>query len=238
MLARAQEIENLERQQRAQALIADEASSALVRSEAAYTEASLKLASVRREAAEAQTRAHQLQVELMRLAQLVEATAARSSQLDEELAEIDAQLEGAGRAPCHRRGSIRRAGHAARRHAGASRRTRRSGDRRRARAGGCARARPCIGAASAGGAVPVAHAGRAPRRVAARDRHRRGAGGRQRAGGRADAAPRWPRSTMPSRRPACRPRWRSSSSARARSRRSAASTTTSRPSCAASTNSA
>ncbi len=94
MLARAQEIENLERQQRAQALIADEAKSALVRSEAAYTEASLKLASVRREAAEAQTRAHQMQVELMRLAQLVEATAARSSQLDEELAEIDTQLEG------------------------------------------------------------------------------------------------------------------------------------------------
>jgi chromosome segregation protein len=93
MLARAQEIENLERQQRAQALIADDARSALVRSEAAYTEASLKLASVRREAGEAQTRTHQLQVELMRLAQLVEASAARSSQLDEELADVDAQLE-------------------------------------------------------------------------------------------------------------------------------------------------
>jgi chromosome segregation protein len=92
MLARAQEIENLERQQRAQALIADEAKTALVRCEAAYTEASLKLASVRREAAEAQTRAHQLQVELMGLAQLAEASAARGGQIDEELAEIDAQL--------------------------------------------------------------------------------------------------------------------------------------------------
>jgi len=93
MLARAQEIENLERQQRAQALIADAARSALVRAEAACTEASLKLASVRREAAEAQTRAHQTQVELMRLAQLVETTAARSAQLDEELADVGAQLE-------------------------------------------------------------------------------------------------------------------------------------------------
>ena len=43
MLARAQEIENLERQLRAQALIADEARSALVRAEAAYTEASQRL---------------------------------------------------------------------------------------------------------------------------------------------------------------------------------------------------
>ncbi len=93
MLARAQEIENLERQQRAQALIADAAKSALVRAEAAYTEASIKLASVRREAAEAQTRAHQIQVELMRLAQLAEATQVRSGQLDEELADIEAQLE-------------------------------------------------------------------------------------------------------------------------------------------------
>ncbi|WP_395694022.1 chromosome segregation protein SMC [Piscinibacter sp.] len=93
MLARAQEIENLERQLRAQALIADEARSALVRSEAAYTEASQRLATVRRDAAEAQTRAHQLQVELLRLSQLAEQTSTRRAQLDEELAELDAQLE-------------------------------------------------------------------------------------------------------------------------------------------------
>jgi chromosome segregation protein len=92
LLARAQEIENLERQQRAQLLIADEARGALVRCEAAYTEASLKLAGVRREAAEAQTRAHQVQVELLRLSQQAEAAAARSTQLDAELAEVDAQL--------------------------------------------------------------------------------------------------------------------------------------------------
>jgi len=93
MLARAQEIENLERQLRAQSLIAEEARSALVRGEAAYTEASQRLATARREAAEAQTRAHQLQVELLRLSQLAEQTSTRRAQLDEELAELDAQLE-------------------------------------------------------------------------------------------------------------------------------------------------
>ena len=93
MLARAQEIENLERQLRAQALIAEEAKSALVRGEAAYTEASQRLATVRRDAAEAQTRAHQLQVELLRMSQLAEQTSTRRAQLDEELAELDAQLE-------------------------------------------------------------------------------------------------------------------------------------------------
>ncbi len=96
MLARQQEIENLERQLRAQSLIADESRSASVRVEAAYTEASLRLAGVRREAAEAQTRAHQTQVELLRLSQQAEASEARRSQLDGELAEVNAQLEELG----------------------------------------------------------------------------------------------------------------------------------------------
>ncbi|MDE2079866.1 MAG: chromosome segregation protein SMC [Burkholderiales bacterium] len=93
MLARAQEIENLDRQQRAQALIADEARSASVRLEAAYTEAAQSLQTARREAAEAQTRAHALHVELLRLTQQAEAASARREQLADELAEIDAQLE-------------------------------------------------------------------------------------------------------------------------------------------------
>ena len=93
MLARAQEIESLERQLRAQVLIAEESRSALVRAEAAYTDASQRLIGVRRDAAEAQTRAHQLQVELLRLSQLAEASSLRRGQLDGELAEVDAQLE-------------------------------------------------------------------------------------------------------------------------------------------------
>jgi chromosome segregation protein len=92
MLARAQEIENLERQQRAQALIADESRSALVRAEAATTEITQRLVAARRDAGETQTRAHQVQVELLRLSQLAEQTSARSAQLADELGELDAQL--------------------------------------------------------------------------------------------------------------------------------------------------
>jgi len=93
MLARAQEIENLGRQQRAQALIADDTKTASVRLEAAYTDASQRLQAARRDATEAQTRAHTLQVELLRLTQQADAASARREQLADELSEIDAQLE-------------------------------------------------------------------------------------------------------------------------------------------------
>jgi len=93
MLARAQEIENLDRQQKAQVLIADDAKTASVRLEAAYTDASQRLQTARREAGEAQNRAHGLHVELLRLTQQLEAATSRRDQLNEELAEIDAQLE-------------------------------------------------------------------------------------------------------------------------------------------------
>jgi chromosome segregation protein len=89
MLARAQEIQNLERQLRAQGLIAEDARAALVRAEAAYTEASRQLEQVRRDAAAAQTRAHELHVQWLRLSQLAEQTQARRAQLAAELAEID-----------------------------------------------------------------------------------------------------------------------------------------------------
>ena len=93
MLARAQEIENLDRQQRAQALIADDAKTASVRLEAAYTDASQRLLSARREAQLAQDRAHALHVELLHLTQQAQATTKRRDQLSQELAEIDSQLE-------------------------------------------------------------------------------------------------------------------------------------------------
>ncbi|HEY1102222.1 MAG TPA: chromosome segregation protein SMC, partial [Burkholderiaceae bacterium] len=93
LLARAQEIENLDKQLRAHVLIADEAKSALVRAEAAYADAAQRLVSVRREASAAQTRTHELQVEVLRLAQLSEQARARSAQLDGDLAEIDAALD-------------------------------------------------------------------------------------------------------------------------------------------------
>ena len=93
LLARAQEIEHLAAEARAQALIADEARAALVRAEAACTDASQQLSAARREAAEGQTRAHQLQVEVLRLSQQAEQVAGRRGQIDAELAEIDAQQE-------------------------------------------------------------------------------------------------------------------------------------------------
>ncbi len=91
LLARAQEIENIEKQLRGQALISDEARSALIRAEAAYADAAQRLATARREAAEGQSRTHELQVEVLRLTQLAEQTRARSEQIATDLAEIDAQ---------------------------------------------------------------------------------------------------------------------------------------------------
>ncbi|PZP30413.1 MAG: chromosome segregation protein SMC [Roseateles depolymerans] len=93
LLARAQEIEQLSQAHKAQTLIADEARVALARVEHQFNEANARLAALRREAAEAQTRAHQLQVELLRLTQQAEASQQRRAALDEELAEIAAQQE-------------------------------------------------------------------------------------------------------------------------------------------------
>ena len=93
LLARAQEIENLEKQVRAQTLIAEESRTALVKAEAAYAEASQRLIGVRQEATTTQTRAHELQVETLRLSQLAEQTRARSQQIEGDMAEVDAQLE-------------------------------------------------------------------------------------------------------------------------------------------------
>ena len=94
MLGRAQEITHLERESKAQVMITDEARGALIRLEAAYTDAAQRLQSVRREASEAQTRAHELHVELLRLSSQAEAATTRRTQLEDELAEIDAQDEG------------------------------------------------------------------------------------------------------------------------------------------------
>ena len=93
MLARAQEIENLSRQQRAQALMSDDAGSQSVRLEAAYTDASQRLLGARREAGEAQNRVYGLNVELLRLRQQSDAASSRREQLAGELSEISAQLD-------------------------------------------------------------------------------------------------------------------------------------------------
>ena len=92
LLARSQEIENLDKSSKAQAFIADEARNALVRAEAAYSESSQRLVSIRTEATAAQAAAHELQVETLRLSQLAEQTRARSEQISGDLSEVEAQL--------------------------------------------------------------------------------------------------------------------------------------------------
>ncbi len=93
LLARAQEIENLEKQLRSQALIGEQSRHELARSEALLAEASSSLMQLRRDAGALQSQAHALQVETLRLRQQAEQTRARGSQLAAELAETDTLLE-------------------------------------------------------------------------------------------------------------------------------------------------
>jgi chromosome segregation protein len=93
LLARAQEIDNLDKQLRAQTLITEETRAALVRAEAAYADASQRLLVLRREASEGQSRAHDLQVETLRLTQLADQARARSAQIASDRAEVDASLD-------------------------------------------------------------------------------------------------------------------------------------------------
>ena len=93
LLARAQEIDNIDKQLRAQTLIAEESRTALARAEGAYTDASQRLISVRQEASSSQSRAHEVQVEHLRLSQMAEQTRARSEQIQADMAEVDALLE-------------------------------------------------------------------------------------------------------------------------------------------------
>ena len=93
LLARAQEIDNLGKQQRAQTLISQESRSALVRAEAAYAEASQRMVDVRRQASDSQTHMHSLQVETLRLSQVVAQTLARSEQISSDMLEVEALLD-------------------------------------------------------------------------------------------------------------------------------------------------
>ena len=93
LLARAQEIVQLDRQLRAQTLIADESRSAAVRADAAYSEAAQHLATARRDVVEAQKRAHSLQVALLQLSQQAEQSRAREAQLDADRVELSVQRD-------------------------------------------------------------------------------------------------------------------------------------------------
>src|SRR6202008_1309259 len=93
MLARAQEIENLTKQGRAQALLSDEAKANAVRADAAHTQASQTLAEARAAAERATQRVHALQLDVLKLAQAHERYTQRNTQIREELEEITAQID-------------------------------------------------------------------------------------------------------------------------------------------------
>ena len=92
LLARAQDIENFEKQQRAQTLISQESRSASVRAEAVYADAAQRLVLVRKEASDAQAKAHELQVETLRLSQWADQTRARTEQITSDMAEVQNAL--------------------------------------------------------------------------------------------------------------------------------------------------
>ncbi|KND59052.1 Chromosome partition protein smc [Candidatus Burkholderia verschuerenii] len=93
MLARAQEIENLGKQVRAQALLSDEAKANAVRADAAHTQASQALTEARAGAERATQRVHALQLDVLKLTQAHESYKQRNTQIGEELEEIAAQVE-------------------------------------------------------------------------------------------------------------------------------------------------
>nr|WP_284507488.1 MULTISPECIES: chromosome segregation protein SMC [unclassified Caballeronia] len=93
MLARAQEIENLTKQVRAQALLSDEAKANAVRADAAHTQGSQTLAEARAAAERATQRVHALQMDVLKLAQAHERYTQRNTQIGEELEEIAAQVD-------------------------------------------------------------------------------------------------------------------------------------------------
>lgn len=93
MLARQQEIENLEKQIKAQNLIVEQARTSLVRVDASFHQAEQKLAALRTEVKQKQERVHGLQVEVMQLSQQAEAAQFRSAQLNHDLEEVEAQIQ-------------------------------------------------------------------------------------------------------------------------------------------------
>jgi len=92
MLARAQTIEMLQREQQAQRIVADAAQASLVRAEAALSQAQTQATALGREVQQAQAQRHQAQVQQVQLAQRAEASTLRADQLREELAVLDDDL--------------------------------------------------------------------------------------------------------------------------------------------------
>jgi chromosome segregation protein len=91
MLGRQQEIDNLDKQLRAQQLLAEEASSGSVRAEAAASALTRQLADVRQRSSSLMQAVHGLQIEVVKLSEVEARHAQRSAQIRSDLAEIAAQ---------------------------------------------------------------------------------------------------------------------------------------------------
>jgi chromosome segregation protein len=93
LLARQQEIENLQREIKAHQLIADNSRSAVAQAEGAWQQVSQALPAARQRVAELTRRLHDLQLEHTRLQQQVEQTRERSGRLEQDIAEVTSQQE-------------------------------------------------------------------------------------------------------------------------------------------------
>ncbi|WP_449370506.1 chromosome segregation protein SMC [Thiomonas sp.] len=93
VLARQQEIDNLERQIKAEQLIAEQSRAQLHQAEHDLGQAQEQLAALQRRQQQDTQQLHGVQVELLKLTQQAEQSAARKQQIATDLADIDAQLD-------------------------------------------------------------------------------------------------------------------------------------------------
>ena len=93
LLARQQEIENLQRELKARQLIADQATGAVARAEAAWQQVSQAMPPARIRVGEQTRRLHDVQLEHSRLSQQARQSGERAGRIHEELAEIAVQVE-------------------------------------------------------------------------------------------------------------------------------------------------
>ena len=93
LLARQQEIENLQREIKALQLIADQARSTVAQAESAWQHVSQALPAARQRVSEITRRLHDLQLEYTRVLQQVEQMRERSGRLEQDIAEVASQQE-------------------------------------------------------------------------------------------------------------------------------------------------
>jgi chromosome segregation protein len=91
MLGRQQEIDNLDKQLRAQQLLADEATACAVRAESSASGAARQLTDLRQRSASLTQAVHGLQIEVVKLSEVEARLDQRSAQIRADLAEIGAQ---------------------------------------------------------------------------------------------------------------------------------------------------